>query len=288
MRLFYNLPNRTPVSLAAPALKHNLPADEARLGNEADFDTDLEGWFFRNRRNILIILISSILVLGLVLRLLAPALSSSLADNLPSNWTRSSSEHVLAVFDSGPLQVSLVPEDAHARLRSRFAGLTAPGEGAPPYRLIFRHSNTSAPLLFSLPSGDIVVTDRFFSSIQNADQQIALLCQELGHLQHQHSLRVAVHHNLIWLASAAFVGSTDRSIGALNDGLLHSDYALNQLSAADRYAQTILQANGFPHGLLASTIAQHGENTAPGRLLSPEGQPAYREERLHALQQTRP
>lgn len=280
MRLFYPLVHRA--GSGNPLLTRTSHPEQETPGYPqaaaAKFRLRLQ-----TRPAILVLLLACSLLLLLGLQLSAPYLARSLADNLPTNWLHTSSERVLARLDAGPLQASRAPPELQARLRERFAALSAPAEGAPPYRLLFRHSTQASPLLFSLPSGDIVVSDRLFATVPDPAQQLALLCQELGHLQYQHALHEAVTHNLLWLAFAALSGSAERSIDALSAGLLRSHYSLAQLQAADRYAQNMLRSNAYPPELLARGLERHAGSTAPGEFSQPAKHPSHTEKRLHAL-----
>lgn len=287
MRLFCCNPHRNldaTLSHAAPGLPRRSARHETSAQN---FGPGKKAWLQHKYIRTLLALLVCSLTLTLGMHMLAPVLTRSLANNLPSNWVRSSSEQVLTALDARQLQPSLEDSARQVALQSRFAGLTAPAEGAPPYRLLFRRTRAPSPLLFALPSGDIVVSDQLFKTVPDPDMQLALLCQELGHLQYQHALREAVRHKLFWLASAALAGSAESSIKALSEGLLRANYHLAHLNEADRYAQAMLSANGFPPSLLQTSISRFGDNTAPGQLTRMAPLTALREERTHALQTPR-
>ncbi|MDO6387098.1 hypothetical protein [Uliginosibacterium sp. 31-12] len=235
------------------------------------------------RLQALLLLMSGLLALGLGLHLLSPMLARSLAANLPTNWIHGSSERVLARLDGSLLRPSQSDAARQTDLRKRFANLNAPTTGAPPYRLVFRQGGSASPLLFSLPSGDIVVTDAFFTHEPDPVTQLALLCQQLGHLHHQHALHNAIELKLLRLATAALAGSAEHSIGALTEGLQRVEYTLPQLQEADRYAAAMLAANRIAPGVLQGLLSEHGENGAVGQFSSPERLPAYTEARRYVL-----
>lgn len=198
-----------------------------------------------SRISLLLVIVACLAALSASISLMAPALARSLADSLPASWIRLSAEAVLDRLDNEALSPSQVPETARQQLREHFATLTAPASGAPPYRLIFRASSNPDVLLLTLPSGDIVVTDSFFRRVDDAGVRLALLCHELGHLHHRHTLRNAVEHNLVWLGSAAFVGNAKSSVRALTHGLLATRYSEAQIEEAHNFARNILRANGL-------------------------------------------
>lgn len=237
---------------AAPAI---LPQDATR---------PLAGWKTWPLR--LLILVATLCVAAALVKLLLPVASRSIADNLPSNWTRGASEQLIGKLNhtlGGP--DGAIP-DEFEQLRARFAALTAAPEGTPPYRLVFR-SATPALQLMSLPSGDIIVTDRFLAATPDLDTRLALLCVELGHLQLRHALDAAIRRRLPQLALAALVGSEQGSVDALAAGLAAADYTPADLFAADRYALSMLQVNDLPAELLIRALGFAPENTSPAQLL---------------------
>lgn len=230
--------------------------------------------------------LAAVLLSYIGIQQLLPPLSASLAENLPGNWIRASSERALSAFDAQQLQASRLPTEQQESLQRSFAGLTPPAAGATPYRLMFRASNSSTPLLFSLPSGDIVITDRFFTSIPEPDLQIALLCIELGHIQYQHALREALSHKLVWLASAALVGSSESSIRALSEGVRGAHYSQQQLLEADQYARAMLEASAYPPAKLENALQRLASSTSPAQLGRAEALADHRQARLARLRAT--
>jgi hypothetical protein len=222
------------------------------------------------------------------LHLLFPALSHSIANNLPANWIRSASEQMLGTLDQNLLVQSRIQHAGFEQLRARFGDLTAPPEGAPPYRLMLGKGRSPGTQILGLPSGGIIVSENFLRQVPQLDKQIALLCVELGHIQLRHSLGNAVERRLLRLGSAALIGSEQSSIDALSAGLAHADYPAVQLIAADRYAQSMLHANGFPRTLLIQALEQAPDNTSPAQFQpSAERHRQYLQQRIKALQAQR-
>ncbi|MDP5238523.1 M48 family metallopeptidase [Uliginosibacterium sp. 31-16] len=247
--------------------------------------TEVHGWLHRNRINILLLLLACTAALTAGLRLMTPNLAEALADSLPGSWVRTSSEKVLAHLETGTLLASQRPLAEQDALRDRFAALNAAPEGAPPYRLLFRRNLASDRMLLTLPGGEIIVTDQFMQTVPDPAEQLALLCHELGHLYYRHALRSAIEHNLFWLASAAFVGSSESSVRALVNGLEHADYGREHVLEADRYALSMLRTNGLPARLLQDAI-EHGQGPAgPAQIQrDPLTHRQYFNERIRALQ----
>jgi hypothetical protein len=215
-------------------------------------------WLRRNRINILLLLLAALAALSTSFHLMTPALAESLANGLPASWVRTSSEQMLNELDARVLLPATVSLSRQDDLRERFAALNPSPEGAPPYRLLFRDSRWAGATLLSLPGGEIIVTDAFLRNVPDRDEQLALLCHELGHLYHHHALRNAIEHELPRLAWAAFIGSSDASIRALTGGLREADFNFQYVKEADRYAASMLQANHIPTSVLIRAI-EHGQ-----------------------------
>lgn len=257
MQMFYSSPRHFSPGASLSSLtrssveKGALPAPDRRPFR-------MGGWLRQYRINILLLALACLAVLSTFFHLLTPVLAESLANGLPASWIRTSSEQVLGDMDGTVLLPSTVPLARQDDLRERFAALSPAPEGAPPYRLLFRNSRQPGTTLLSLPGGEIVVTDTFLRSVPDRDEQLALLCHELGHLYHHHALRSAIEHELPRLAWAAFIGSSDASIRALTIGLRQADFSLQHVLEADRYAASMLQANHMPVSLLVRAI-EHGQ-----------------------------
>ncbi|KAF7600010.1 MAG: hypothetical protein CGU29_03485 [Candidatus Dactylopiibacterium carminicum] len=223
----------------------------------------------RTRLGLLLIFIACLGALCLGASLAAPTLARNLADSLPASWIRQSSEDLLKRLDGRHLAPSLASDAEQQMLRAQFSTLTAPASGAPPYRLVFRRSGHPEVLLFTLPSGDIVITDRFFERVQDPGVRLALLCHELGHLQQRHALRNAVEYNLVWLAGAALFGNADSAVRALTHGLAAVRYSPEQIQEATVYARTILRANDMAASLHAQAMRLSPQDTTPAAFGAP-------------------
>lgn len=260
------------------------PASASLL--ETDQTLEEQGWIHRNRVNILLVTLACAAALTASIHLMTPGLAETLADSLPGSWVRASSEQVLSTLENNLLsesRTSLAEQDA---LRDRFATMNPAPEGAPPYRLLFRHSNTPGVMLMNLPGGEIIVTDQFLQTVPDQSEQLALLCHELGHLYYRHALRNAIEHNLYWLASAALMGSSESSIHALARGLQPADYTREHVLEADRYAVSMLRANGLSSRLMLDAIehSQPPVSTSPSTTQAPLSHSQYFKDRIRTLQ----
>lgn len=220
-----------------------------------------------------------------VLNLALPRLGKSIANSLPASWIRDASQQMsdrAARPHAGlPVETATVsPQQADfEQLQARFGALSAPEAGAPPYRLVLSREPSTTARLMSLPSGDIILNERFLTSVPDPSARIALLCVELGHLQLRHALRNAVDRKLLRLGAATLLGNEPGSINALGAGLALADYTPEQLLAADRYAEQMLLANDFAPDLLIRALNQAPDNTSPAQF-----QPAAAQHRQYLAQ----
>ncbi|MDQ7989941.1 MAG: hypothetical protein REI09_09960 [Candidatus Dactylopiibacterium sp.] len=214
-----------------------------------------------------LILSGAAMVLGfIVFHFCAPALARALGQSLPASWVRDASQAMLTTLDERSVRpASAPPPPAFEQLQARFGQLIAPPAGAPPYRLVYRPSGNSDFRLATLPDGEILVSERFFATVPDPDQQLALLCVELGHLHYRHALNAAVAGTLLRLGTATLFEDEDASVRRLARGLARADYSPQMLRDADAYAQLMLQRNGFPARLLQSALSRAPTNTSPAQ-----------------------
>lgn len=289
MQMFYTSPRHFSPGAPLDSLNHSAktPIERENSPDAKQRPYQVGKWLRQYRVNILLLALACLAALSTFFHLLTPVLAESFANGLPASWVRTSSEQVLAEMDSTVLSASTLPLPQQDDLREQFAALNPAPEGAPPYRLLFRNSQQSGATLFSLPGGEIIVTDAFLRNVPARNEQLALLCHELGHLYHHHALRSAIEHELPNLAWAAFVGSSDASIRALTAGLRQTDFSLAHLLEADRYAVSMLQANHLPVSLLPQAI-EHGQHPAEGmKGTDTAAHQRYFADRIHMLQNFR-
>ena len=110
------------------------------------------------------------------------------------------------------------------------------------YTLHFRswgEDETAIPNALALPSGDIILTDKFVELSQNQDEIDSVVLHEIGHIEHRHTLEMIVQSTLVTTAVTLFTGdasgAADMGIG-LGSLLLSTSYSRNFESEADQYA----------------------------------------------------
>jgi Zn-dependent protease with chaperone function len=118
------------------------------------------------------------------------------------------------------------------------------------------------------------MTDELVAASENDDELVAILAHEIGHLEHRHSIRMAMQSLTVALIIAAVSGdvvSSSSLVVALPTVLIHSSYSQEFESEADDYAWHYLVDNSVPTGSFASIltrIAGDGSDSVVGKYLS--------------------
>jgi Zn-dependent protease with chaperone function len=110
------------------------------------------------------------------------------------------------------------------------------------YQLHFRSWNedgNAIPNAFALPSGDIILTDKFVEISENQNEMDSVLLHEMGHIIHRHTLQMVVESTLVttivMMVTGDSNGLADMGLG-LGSLLVSSHYSRAHESAADQYA----------------------------------------------------
>jgi len=97
------------------------------------------------------------------------------------------------------------------------------------------------PNALALPSGEIILTDKFVELSKNQAEINAVLLHEIGHIAHRHSLKMVIQSTLlttvIMMATGDANGLTDMGVG-LGSLLLSSKYSRHFELEADKFAFT--------------------------------------------------
>lgn len=137
------------------------------------------------------------------------------------------------------------------------------------YKLHFRawnYDDLSIPNALALPSGDIVLTDKFVELSQNQDEIDSVLLHEIGHVIHRHSLEMLVESTLMTASILLVTGDmnwfVDAGIG-LGTLLISSQYSQNSETEADIYSfekMLILNIDPMSFSSIITRISQFSED----------------------------
>ena len=174
-----------------------------------------------------------------------PWVSHTVAHALPQKTGEIIGANTLGFLDGFLFEPSQLEEEQQKEIRNHFeTKLVAKiiNEQSIKYAIHFRawgEGDDAIPNALALPSGDIILTDKFVQMSKSQDEIDSVLLHEMGHVVHKHSLEMVTQGTLITAVVALFTGdasgAADMGIG-LGSLLLSTNYSRNNESEADQYA----------------------------------------------------
>ena len=116
----------------------------------------------------------------------------------------------------------------------------------------------------ALPGGTIVVTDALVELAQNDAEILAVIAHELGHVEHRHSLRLALQSigaGVILVAVTGDIGSVTDLAAGLPSLLLQNGYSRDMEREADTYALAWLNTACIPPRHFADILGRLDKGT---------------------------
>jgi Zn-dependent protease with chaperone function len=222
-------------------------------------------------------LLVSVVVIFSGLRWGLPAAAQLAAHTLPAGLDARIGKESLALME----KVSLNPSKLAAARRQAIAQRLAEQcrhQACPPHVLLFRDSQMFGANAMALPGGAIVVTDALVKLSRHDDEVLAVIAHELGHVQHRHSLRLALQSigaGAILVAVTGDIGSVTDLAAGLPSLLLQSGYSRDMEREADAYALAWLGTACIPARRFADILDRLDKNTSGTNLL--DSHPGTRE-----------
>jgi Zn-dependent protease with chaperone function len=175
-----------------------------------------------------------------------PWASQQIAHALPYETNELIASGSMDFLDKYLFDESDVSDEEQKHLRSHFKEklsiLSLSEESEIEYKLHFRSwtmHEQEIPNALALPSGDIIVTDKFLDLAKSQDEIDAVLLHEMGHIVHRHSLEMLIEGTFITVAVMLLTGDGtglgDMGVG-LGSALVSSAYSRGHESEADIYA----------------------------------------------------
>jgi len=202
-----------------------------------------------------------------------PWASTHIAHLLPQKTNELIAANTLSFLDDYMFDKSELDEKRQEQIREHFFSTLVPLEDDTDisYTLHFRYwqsEGISIPNAFALPSGDIILTDKFVELSSTQDEIDSVLLHEMGHVAHRHSLQRIVQATFVTTTVLLVAGDTsglaDMGLG-LGSLLLSSHYSRDHESEADAYAfKKMLLANIDPANF--STIMEKMERYMEGEI----------------------
>jgi len=174
-----------------------------------------------------------------------PWTSKKIAHALPHASNQLIASNTLDFFDKYIFDKSQISAEQMQKIRMHFHSQVAPlgaSHDEIKYTLHFRlwkDANLSIPNAFALPSGDIILTDRFVQLCETQEEMDAVLLHEMGHIVHRHTLETVIESTFITVTVMMIAGDSnglaDMGVG-LGSLLVSSSYSRGHEAEADRYA----------------------------------------------------
>ncbi len=187
-----------------------------------------------------------------------PWASTQIAHALPYETNKLITQGSMKFLDKYMFEKSTLSDERKEKIRKHFfakvAGLSIEDDDAIKYHIHFRDwsmGSTHIPNALALPSGDIILTDKFVQLAENQDEIDAVVLHEMGHVVHRHGLEMLIEGTFITVAVMMMTGDTsglgDMGVG-LGSALVSSAYSRGHEAEADLYAfNKMLQAGIDPN-----------------------------------------
>jgi Zn-dependent protease with chaperone function len=210
--------------------------------------------------NVAWVLVALVLTIGTTFSFFkwgVPWAGTTAAHALPQKTNDLIGGHTLEFLDDFLFEPSELEEFQQTRIRDHFFTSIVPLEHADDradYTLHFRawgEGNNGIPNALALPSGDIILTDKFVELSQSQDEIDSVLLHEMGHVEHRHSLETIIQSTLmttvVVMLTGELSGIADIGVG-VGSLLLSTAYSRDNESEADQYAfESMLRAGIDPN-----------------------------------------
>lgn len=203
-------------------------------------------------------LVVAVLIVFVGLRWGMPAVALLATHTLPAGLDSRIGEESLALMDKITLSPSTLPTARQQALAHKLDAQCRQ-QACPPYRLLFRDSRLFGANAMALPGGGVVVTDALVSLSHDDEELLAVIAHELGHVQHRHSLRLALQSigaGVLLVAITGDIGSFSDLAAGLPSLLLQSGYSRDMEREADAYALRWLNAACIPPRRFADILGR--------------------------------
>lgn len=198
-----------------------------------------------NIRSVVIALLVTTLCFFTFVKWGIPWTSSKIAHALPFSVNELIAQNSLEFLDEYIFEESKLEKNKTDQIRAHFQKIIKPIEAEHAdivFNLYFRDWQTGEqgiPNAFALPSGDIILTDKFIELCSSQDEINSVLLHEVGHVLHRHTLERIIEATFVATVVMMITGDNNgfADIGlGLGSLLLSSNYSRDHESEADVYA----------------------------------------------------
>ncbi|MET6758195.1 M48 family metallopeptidase [Pseudoalteromonas sp. NCIMB_1079] len=208
---------------------------------------------------ILAAVIFTPLFMWLVLYKAVPAIAVYSVDTLPRNVVEQMGEQSFTLIKKIALDPSELPAEQQTKVQAHFTSmLNALSLDQSVYRLSFYKSDSFGANAFALPHGRIVVTDDLANLLADKPNALkAVLLHEMGHVVHQHSVRITAQSAASTIVLAVVFGDLEGVAEvALGTGasFAQQGFSRDMEREADTFALTQLESLGYSSNDFADAI----------------------------------
>lgn len=218
---------------------------DAIIKNHKGFKADL--WVHKHESKLLSVLVMLALTVGFVFSFFKwglPLASHTVAHALPQKTGEVIGKQSLKFVDDYFLEPTEIAQTQQDEIRKRFeTRLKLLDEHQEiNYTIHFRKmemDGVSVPNAFALPSGDLVLTDKFVQLSESDDEIDSVLLHEMGHVVHRHGLEMLTQSSLTTMIVMLALGNPDGTgelVTGLGTALVSSHYSRTKETEADAFA----------------------------------------------------
>lgn len=198
-----------------------------------------------------------------------PAAASVLVKVIPAPVEQTIGAQTLQVLDSTWLSASDLSATRQQALVQQLHALCQ-RTPCPPHQILFRKGGRIGANAMALPSGVVLVTDELVALAKHDEEIMAVLAHELGHVQAQHGLRMALQSlgsSVILVAITGDLGNVSDMVAGLPALLLNNGYSRQMEREADDFAHLWLQSTCISPQRLADLLARLDQHPSETGLL---------------------
>ncbi len=195
-----------------------------------------------------------------------PAASTAIAHSLPTSTNQILSANALELLDEYYFKASRLDTARQEKIQQHFVNNIVPlyqAEDSSHFTLHFRlwpsDKKGGIPNALALPSGDIIVTDRFIELTQSQDEIDIVLLHEMGHVVERHSLERVIEGSAVAIIISVAFGDVswvaDMGIG-IGSFLISSFYSQSHETEADKFAYEYSLKAGISPASLGLILAR--------------------------------
>ena len=208
---------------------------------------------------ILAAIIFTPLFMWLMLYKVVPAIAVYSVDTLPRSVVEQMGEQSFTIIEKLALDESELPNEQQIRVQQYFNTMLNKLSLEPSiYRLSFYKSEAFGANAFAMPHGRIVVTDELANLLADKPNALkAVLLHEIGHVVHQHSVRMTAQSAASTIVLAVIFGDLEGIAEvALGTGATFAQqgFSRDMEREADSYALIQLEHLGYSSNDFADAI----------------------------------